>query len=213
VIAPIRVIKEYDRYRLVERSNERFVQCLEMGSYLRLCYPELPPCNDAAALVIFNDWLRKELGLSKPTHQEVIQPVAVARPTHQLVYPRERDFQQAVIDFAVALGWDYYHTFDSRRSNPGFLDLVLWRDRQVEAEVKLQKKQPTAEQCMRLEWLQTHGHEGYLWFPQDWEEIEGVLSRKVSDIPADNQGAAARKGLRRTSTTCLNVREERSESK
>lgn len=41
---------------------------------------------------------------------------------------RERDFQAAVMELARLLGWRVYHTWDSRKSEPGFPDLVLVRD-------------------------------------------------------------------------------------
>ena len=37
----------------------------------------------------------------------------------------ERALQQALIDAARYSGWLVYHTYDSRRSEPGFPDLVL----------------------------------------------------------------------------------------
>jgi type IV secretory pathway protease TraF len=39
----------------------------------------------------------------------------------------EKTFQTTVIDLAAAGRWMHYHTFDSRRSTPGFPDLVLVR--------------------------------------------------------------------------------------
>ena len=40
-------------------------------------------------------------------------------------FSRERDFQRAVCQLAKALGCIVYHTHDSRRSEPGFPDLVI----------------------------------------------------------------------------------------
>ena len=39
----------------------------------------------------------------------------------------EKQFQATVIEYAKACGWKVYHTYDSRRSEPGFPDLVLVR--------------------------------------------------------------------------------------
>jgi hypothetical protein len=37
----------------------------------------------------------------------------------------EKDFQAQIVEAAQWLGWLVYHDFDSRRSEPGFPDLVL----------------------------------------------------------------------------------------
>ena len=51
----------------------------------------------------------------------------------------EAQFQKIVEGYAKVMGWLYYHTQDSRRSQPGFPDLVMLRgDRQVVAELKRQ---------------------------------------------------------------------------
>ena len=39
----------------------------------------------------------------------------------------EKEFQGQVLDLAKLLGWLCYHTHNSRRSAPGFSDLVLAR--------------------------------------------------------------------------------------
>ena len=41
-----------------------------------------------------------------------------------------------VVDLARTLGWRVYHTYDSRRSQPGFPDLVLVRERILFLELK-----------------------------------------------------------------------------
>ena len=91
----------------------------------------------------------------------------------------ERDFQQVVIEAARLAGWLVYHTHDSRRSEPGFPDLVLVRDRVVYAEIKTEKAKPTAEQLHWLEALTAAGSECYIWRPDDWPEIERVLVQRA----------------------------------
>ena len=52
----------------------------------------------------------------------------------------EKDFQGYVLAAADEFGWDYYHTGDSRRSQPGFPDLTLVKDGKVIfAELKREK--------------------------------------------------------------------------
>jgi hypothetical protein len=112
----------------------------------------------------------------------------------------EKQFQQAIIDLAHALGWLVYHTHDSRNSAPGFPDLVLAHRgestqtvprncRLVFAELKTQKGRTSLAQAEWLEALGVIFARGgamigqqsrtavYLWRPSDWPEIERVLRR------------------------------------
>lgn len=92
---------------------------------------------------------------------------------------RERDFQRAIVELARACGWSVYHTYDSRRSTPGFPDLVLAKaDRPlIFAEVKTATGQLTLEQ---ERWLELLGSTTSLtvqmvWRPADWPTIERWL--------------------------------------
>jgi hypothetical protein len=92
----------------------------------------------------------------------------------------ERIFQQVITEAARLGGWLVYHTHDSRRSEPGFPDLVLVRDRVVFAELKTEKAKPTPEQLQWLERLEQAGAEVHLWRPQYWPQIERVLVRRAA---------------------------------
>ena len=48
--------------------------------------------------------------------------------TNRMRYPTEKDFMDHWASVAEGRGWLVYHTHDSRRSGPGFPDLVLLRD-------------------------------------------------------------------------------------
>ena len=89
----------------------------------------------------------------------------------------ERDFQRQVVELAELTGWRTYHTYDSRRSNPGFPDLVLVRaPRVIFAELKREKGRVTVAQ---RDWARVlracPGVEYYLWRPSGWDEIEDAL--------------------------------------
>ena len=93
------------------------------------------------------------------------------------LYKTEKQFTNAVREYAVLKGWLYYHTYDSRRSDRGFPDCVFVRDgRVVFAELKIPRGKLSAYQ---MEWLvelnQAECAEVYLWFPKDWDAIEEVL--------------------------------------
>ena len=96
-------------------------------------------------------------------------------------FPNERAFQNHVIWLAKAHGWLVYHTFNSRKSAPGFPDLVLVRDgRSIFAELKTDKTKPTKDQRRWLAELDKTQNEVYLWRPKDLREITEILSRKAT---------------------------------
>jgi hypothetical protein len=90
----------------------------------------------------------------------------------------EGAFQAKVIELATRLGWRLYHTYDSRRSQPGFPDLIGVRgDRMVAIECKREGQKPTAEQW---EWLRALAE--VRWVTSvvarpngDWSDIEALL--------------------------------------
>ena len=94
------------------------------------------------------------------------------------VSQREADFQQAVLDLAQLAGWRVYHTYDSRRSNPGFPDLVLVKPPMVLfVELKTDKGRLTAEQQEWIEDLMRCTEvEAHVWRPQHWHLLEQVLT-------------------------------------
>jgi len=93
--------------------------------------------------------------------------------------PSEKEFQGQVLRLARLCGWRVYHTFDSRRSAPGFPDLVMARPPVVMfAELKTETGRVRPEQRDWLEALRgSEGVEVRLWRPSDWPEIEEALKR------------------------------------
>lgn len=95
----------------------------------------------------------------------------------------ERGFLSAVLQLARSSGWRAYHTHDSRRSEPGFPDVVLARSgRIVFAELKTPRGRVTPEQRGWLDVLRKA--EGpavsvFLWTPADWPTIETTLARRA----------------------------------
>ena len=81
----------------------------------------------------------------------------------------EEALQRAVVEEAQLRGWAVYHTYDSRRSSPGFPDLIMLRGpRLIAAELKAARGQPTQAQ---IDWLDRFAQvtevESYLWNPTD----------------------------------------------
>ncbi len=117
---------------------------------------------------------------------------AGATPATVLTSLTEAQWQAQVLDLAALLGWDRrlaYHTHDSRRSQPGFPDLVLVRaPRVILAELKRDDGDLTAEQVRWLDALRrcaggAGGVEVYLWRPRDLETVAAVLRGSVDAPP------------------------------
>ncbi len=87
----------------------------------------------------------------------------------------EGQFQSAVIALAKKNGWLVYHTFDSRRSEPGFPDLVLVLNRVIFAELKSKEGRQTAEQANWADALVEAKAEFHFWRPVDWPVIVRIL--------------------------------------
>ncbi len=92
----------------------------------------------------------------------------------------EKQLQAQVVQLARLTGWRCYHTFDSRRSAPGFPDLVLARPpRLIFAELKSEKGRLRPAQ---VEWLEAlaeveRAPEVFLWRPADFGDIQSTLRK------------------------------------
>lgn len=93
----------------------------------------------------------------------------------------EEELSAAVRDLATVLGWRCYHTYDSRRSQPGFPDWVMVRDRVIFAELKSERGRISIPQQDWLFALGEAGAERYCWHPVDWTNgtIEAVLTKRA----------------------------------
>lgn len=133
----------------------------------------------------------------------------------------EAAFQTQVEQLAAFYGWRTYHTHDSRRSTPGFPDLVMVRGPElVFAELKTNTGRTTPEQDAWIADLETvsravalelderdnaRRHTGYgtqpavdpcvdvyVWRPSDWDTLQRRLARGRNLVPALNPPAGAR---------------------
>ena len=87
-------------------------------------------------------------------------------------YKNEGSWQADVLSAARALGWRCYHTYDSRRSAPGFPDLIMCRGTRLLAiELKTTKGRATLDQLGWLASLKTAGAETGIWRPEDWDDV------------------------------------------
>ena len=89
----------------------------------------------------------------------------------------ERQFQDAVLEMARLFGFRSYHTFNSRRSEAGFPDLVLVRDgRLIAAELKSETGRLSPAQVAWISELERcRGVDVHVWRPGNLAEIERTL--------------------------------------
>lgn len=81
----------------------------------------------------------------------------------------ESTLQELIRRTALLHGWLYYHTHDSRRSDPGFPDTVLVKGTRVlYREVKAQKGRLSADQKKWGDALLAAGADWAVWRPYDW---------------------------------------------
>ncbi len=91
----------------------------------------------------------------------------------------EKELQANVIKWAKLHGWKVYHTHDSRRSEPGFPDLLMIRNDQALAiELKSQKGKLTEAQ---IDWLTAFasiaGFQAMILRPSDW--LNGTIEEML----------------------------------
>lgn len=105
--------------------------------------------------------------------------------------PSESEFQAQVIDYARLTGWRVAHFRSVKVQRPdgtcyyqtpvqadgkGFPDLVLVRRSVLLfVELKVGKNACSAQQKLWLAELRESGALVYVWYPEDWPQIEEVL--------------------------------------
>lgn len=95
---------------------------------------------------------------------------------------REKQFQALVVEAAGYLGWRVFHDFDSRRSTPGFPDLVLLRPPALlMLELKTERGRIRPEQEVWIAELdQVPGVTARIVRPSMWGEIESLLKGEAA---------------------------------
>ena len=131
----------------------------------------------------------------RKAREGVVQDTGGRGSTQRDAFPKDmhetRELQPAVIELAKARGWMVYHTHDSRRSEPGFPDLVAVRrqarptgdlSRLLFVELKSAKGVVTEAQQAWVYALfgveeANDTVEVHLWRPEHWHDgtIEEVL--------------------------------------
>ncbi len=104
----------------------------------------------------------------------------------------EAELQTNIIKLATLLGYEHYHTLNSRGSDPGALDLELIKVNEnpyaieelgfsptdiIYFEIKREGQSPTDEQFFVLEAHRLAGHKVYVIWPSDFSSgfVEKIL--------------------------------------
>jgi hypothetical protein len=90
----------------------------------------------------------------------------------------EKAWQEQVVQLATLYGWRHFHVHDSRRSDPGWPDLVLVRaPALLAAELKTDRGRLTTAQAEWLALLDACGVETHVWRPRDFDAVHARLRR------------------------------------
>lgn len=91
---------------------------------------------------------------------------------------RESQFQEQVVELATLYGWKHFHVYDSRRTDPGWPDLILVRVPELLAvELKTQRGRLSPAQEQWIHDLMDCGIETYVWRPSHFDAIHERLKR------------------------------------
>ncbi|MGX5360071.1 VRR-NUC domain-containing protein [Kocuria sp. KH4] len=93
----------------------------------------------------------------------------------------ETEFQTFLLQRAAGHGWSLrYHTYDSRRSAPGFPDLVLVhpvRGRTIFRELKTETGRVSPDQRGWIDGLTAGGSDAAVWRPSDY--LSGLIEQEL----------------------------------
>jgi hypothetical protein len=89
----------------------------------------------------------------------------------------EKAFMRQVVALAKLRGWKVFHPFDSRKSAPGFPDLILLRGKHILAvELKTDTGKTTlAQEAWLAAFEEAHVFVD-VWRPHMWNRIEELLA-------------------------------------
>lgn len=94
----------------------------------------------------------------------------------------EEYFQDQIMAAAKALGWLFYHVPDSRRTQPGFPDLVMLHPstgRLLIRELKTQKGKTSKMQDVWLAGFRLGGLDAKVWRPEHW--VSGEIQKTLTE--------------------------------
>lgn len=100
----------------------------------------------------------------------------------------EADLQRLVAELCGRLGLAHYHTYDSRRSEPGFPDSVIVGNTILFRELKTATGKLSPEQRRWGSRIERAGGNWAVWRPADWHS--GVITNQLLTVRATSSSAA-----------------------
>lgn len=101
----------------------------------------------------------------------------------------EAELQRLVAELCARLGLAHYHTYDSRRSEPGFPDSVIIGSAILYRELKSRDGVLKPEQRRWGSRITRAGGDWCVWRPRDWDD--GTIMRQLMEIrPVTGQAPA-----------------------
>jgi hypothetical protein len=95
----------------------------------------------------------------------------------------EAELQRLVEELCARLGLSCYHTYDSRRSTPGFPDCVIVGERILFRELKSRDGVLTPEQRRWGSRITRAGGDWAVWRPVDWQNMT-IMNQLLTIRPA-----------------------------
>lgn len=95
----------------------------------------------------------------------------------------EKQLQQTIVDLCRWLRLRVYHTYDSRRSEPGWPDLVIVGNSVLYAELKSDRGRVSREQQEWHDILTAAGAEVHVWRPRHLQDIRRRLHQLAGRAP------------------------------
>ena len=95
----------------------------------------------------------------------------------------EKVWQAEVMDMAIRHGWVCYHTFDSRRSQAGFPDIVMAHPAHgtLFVELKRNSGKLTEDQEFWLNCLRAAGSRTQVWRPSNIDSVVEILMHGLDE--------------------------------
>jgi hypothetical protein len=114
----------------------------------------------------------------------------------------EKQWQAQVVQLLETYNYLVYHTYDSRRSKPGFPDLVAVGKQVFFLECKTERGKVTSEQQEWIDGLRSAGANVAVITPRDWDALERTVRQNAPERPCTPDPGASEPAGGSTTAPC-----------